>query len=55
LVCYDNNSLEILQLGGGSRGLLQQEIDDGDSYDEAVIAGFRKLILEKSNIKCLSI
>jgi hypothetical protein len=33
LVCYQNNTLEVLRLGG-NRGLLNLEVSEGDSFDE---------------------
>lgn len=54
LVCYDNNTLEILQLGG-NRGIMQLELDDGDNYDQDMVTQFRKEVFAKSNIKCLSL
>ena len=41
LVCYENNTLEILQLGG-NRGIMQLELDDGDSFDEQMMTMFKK-------------
>lgn len=55
LVVYDNNTLEVLQLGGGKQGLLQDEFAEWDHFDDFMIQSYIKEVQAKSNIKLLSI
>jgi hypothetical protein len=54
LVCFDNNTLEILRLSA-NKGTLQQEIDEGDNYDSCMVEAFKKEVSHRSNIKCLTL
>ena len=39
LLCYQNNTLEILRLGN-NRGLLESEVNEGDKFDDAMVRQF---------------